>query len=63
MFEEFTLADKVDNLPSYGGARVAIVAYAIQANLPEYNGADEVGTKDAVDYAWNYIKQELPFVV
>lgn len=63
VFESFTLADKVDNLTSFGGARVAIVAYAIQANLPGYNDSDEVGTKEAVTHAWEYIKSELPFVV
>lgn len=63
VFENFTLADEVPNLSSFGGARVAIVAYAIQANLPGYNADDVVGTQNAVTHAWEYIKAELPFVV
>lgn len=63
VFKNFTLADEVPNLSSFGGARVAIVAYAIQANLPGYNATEVVGTQSAVTHAWEYIKAELPFVV
>jgi len=60
VFEEFTLAEKVDNLQIFGGARVAIVAYAIQAR-----GVTEdvdIGTQAAYLKAWDYVKTELPFV-
>lgn len=63
VFQEFTLADQIPNLEIYGGARVAIVAYAIQANLPGYNTEDDIGTVAAIKKAWAYIKEELPFVV
>lgn len=63
VFSEFTLADKVSNLEIYGGARVAIVAYAIQARLPGYETEEKTGTFEAVKAAWAYIKEELPFVV
>lgn len=59
VFEKFTLATAIKGLESFGGARVAIVAYAIQVN----------GISDAEDYtrtdymaAWNHVKQELPFL-
>ena len=60
VFENFTLASEVPGLESFGGARVAIVAYAIQANL---TGAGEKGSPEAYKNAWQYIKNELPFVV
>ena len=60
VFENFTLASEVPGLESFGGARVAIVAYAIQANL---TGAGVKGTPEAYKNAWKYIKEELPFVV
>lgn len=63
VFETFTLAEKIDNLSIYGGARVAIVAYAIQARLPEFDTPETMGTKEAIEAAWDYIKAELPFVV
>ena len=60
VFENFTLASEVPGLESFGGARVAIVAYAIQANL---TGAGDKGSPEAYKNAWQYIKNELPFVV
>ena len=64
VFHNFTLAEKVENLQIYGGARVAIVAYAIQANLPGFTTPDDgYGKYEAVTAAWDYIKNELPFVV
>lgn len=60
VFERFTLAPEVPGLDSFGGARVAIVAYAIQADL---TGAGEKGSPEAYKNAWKYIKDELPFVV
>ena len=60
VFEEFTLSQNIKNLEIYGGARVAIVAYAIQADLNDGNTpGSPVGYKDA----WAYVKEELPFVV
>ena len=63
VFGSFTLKEKIDNLSIFGGARVAIVAYAIQARLPGYDTESTMGTKEAIAEAWDYIKQELPFVV
>ena len=63
VFETFTLAEKIDNLAIFGGARVAIVAYAIQARLPDYDTSETIGTEAAIKMGWEYIKQELPFVV
>lgn len=60
VFERFTLAPEVPGLASFGGARVAIVAYAIQADL---TGAGDQGSPEAYKNAWRYIKDELPFVV
>ena len=61
VFEEFTLADKIENLDMYGGARVAIVAYAIQVR--GISEEEDIGTQTAYLAAWEYIKNELPFVV
>ncbi|MBE6943105.1 MAG: hypothetical protein E7453_02430 [Ruminococcaceae bacterium] len=59
VFEEFTLATKVPELGMYGGARVAIVAYAIQTNgVSVHNKYSE----DAYMDAWAVVKTELPFV-
>ena len=63
VFEEFTLKNQVENLSIFGGARVAIVAYAIQARLPGYDTDETRGTEAAIRAAWAYIKAELPFVV
>lgn len=63
VFEEFTLAQKIDNLSIYGGARVAIVAYAIQSRLPNFDTPETEGTYAAIQAAWTYVKAELPFVV
>jgi len=63
VFKEFTLAEKIDNLQVYGGARVAIVAYAIQARLSGFDTPETMGTQAAIAKAWEYIKAELPFVV
>lgn len=63
VFESFTLKEKIDNLSIFGGARVAIVAYAIQARLPDYDTPETMGTEAAIREAWEYIKTELPFVV
>lgn len=61
VFEEFTLADEIDGLERFGGARVAIVAYAIQIS----GVSDEagIGTQETYLKAWEYVKAELPFVV
>ena len=66
VFHEFSIRSGTDvsgMLPAYGGARVAIVAYAIQTVIEDYSDPAEVGTAEAVRAAWEYIKQELPFVV
>lgn len=60
VFEKFALSNEVPNLESFGGARVAIVAYAIQADL---TGAGVQCSPEAYKNAWQYIKNELPFVV
>lgn len=60
VFHNFTLACEVDNLPIYGGARVALVAYAIQADL---NDGNDPGSPVGYKAAWEYVKAELPFVV
>lgn len=61
VFENFTLANTIPNLSTFGGARVAVVAYAIQTKLD--NVTAPVGTPDAYKAAWAYVKAELPFVV
>ncbi len=66
VFHEFSIRSGTDvsgMLPAYGGARVAIVAYAIQTVIEGYSDAADVGTAEAVRAAWDYIKAELPFVV
>lgn len=60
VFNNFTLACEVPNLDIFGGARVALVAYAIQADL---NDGTESGSAVGYENAWKYIKDELPFVV
>ena len=59
VFSNFTLQTKIPDLNMFGGARVAIVAYAIQTN--GVSTADKY-TKDAYLDAWNVVKTELPFV-
>jgi len=61
VFGKFTLATEIPNLSAFGGARVAIVAYAIQSN--GITAEDKVGTEEGYRAAWEYIKAELPFVV
>jgi len=61
VFGKFTLATEIPNLSAFGGARVAIVAYAIQSN--GITTEDKVGTEEGYRAAWEYIKAELPFVV
>lgn len=60
VFGEFTLANEIDGLERFGGARVAIVAYAIQINGLSTSG--EIGSQEAYQAAWQYVKAELPFV-
>lgn len=65
VFDTFSIKDQLDSgvsLQAFGGARVAIVAYAIQADLSGFT-AEQRGTYDAYKSAWEYIKTELPFVV
>lgn len=59
VFESFTLSTNIPDLGKYGGARVAIVAYAIQTNGVSTHAKY---TKDAYLDAWNVVKNELPFV-
>ena len=61
VFGKFTLATEIPNLSMFGGARVAIVAYAIQAN--GITTEDKIGSEAGYRAAWEYIKAELPFVV
>ena len=58
VFGEFSIGVGAD-LSKFGGARIAIVAYAIQTN--GVSTADKY-TKDAYLDAWNVVKTELPFV-
>ena len=60
VFHKFTLADEIDGLERFGGARVAIVAYAVQAS--GVGGSDAEGSQAAYLKAWEYVKNELPFV-
>lgn len=73
VFNEFTITDNlaenndqagagVPSLDAFGGARVAIVAYAIQADLADFDESQDC-TYEAYMAAWEYIKNELPFVV
>jgi hypothetical protein len=59
VFNSFTLATKVPDLTMYGGARVAIVAYAIQVN--GVSTAEKYSQQAYLD-AWSVVKAELPFV-
>jgi hypothetical protein len=60
VFHNFTLADEIEGLERFGGARVAIVAYAVQAS--GVGGTAAEGSYEAYKKAWDYVKAELPFV-
>lgn len=68
VFTKFTISNQIAvqngssgaSLQAFGGARVAIVAYAIQASIDTTAPANSY---DAYMAAWKYIKAELPFVV
>ena len=61
VFGTFTLStDCSEKLPSFGGARVDIVAYAIQIEGEISDGG--LGTQATYLKAWEYIRESLPFV-
>ena len=62
VFEEFTLKTEIEGLERFGGARIAIVAYAVQANGIGADNNHAVGSRGAFLEAWEYVKTELPFV-
>ena len=62
VFEYFTLANEIPNLPIFAGASVVIRAYAIQSSLTGFDTPEAIGSAGAVNAAWEYIRNELPFV-
>ena len=58
VFHQFSI-DKDANLEAFGGARVAIVAYAIQAN--GIGAADAAFSQASYKAAWQLLQEKLPY--
>ena len=58
VFQKFSI-DKDANLEAFGGARVAIVAYAIQAN--GIGAADAAFSQASYKLAWTLLQEKLPY--
>lgn len=60
VFTEFTIAANADT-SKYGGARVSLVAYAIQCSGFADDDPGMADAKTAIDKAWAAIVQEYPY--
>ena len=60
VFEKFTIAANADT-SKYGGARVSLVAYAIQKSGFVDDDPGMADAKTAIDKAWAAIVQEYPY--